>query len=268
MKKIGVDLSPHQRRRLHNGHPVRVKKGQGIMLVNPSNFDTMSRTFLRGKAKEIRLTPEEIRANYLVSPEAHNYNRGETSQAPSVAPQVAPLNSSTANMVGGRISNVGGPRGIRVSTMAGLKQVNDHLQKLEDFTGQDLGDQLKSGLGNLLANTATIDMNKAGLLARKNNMMGGALTASNFYGGLAKKALADTRQGISGRGKRENFYGDNQIALGWGVKGGRIHSQIGVAGNIMDNRTLPPALQSQPFSANWGFGNQLPPQYKKFSRGI
>lgn len=239
MKKIGVDLSPHQRRRLHNGHPVRVKKGEGIMLVNPSNFDTMSRTFLRGKAKEIRLTPEEIRANVLTSPEAHNYNRGETDKAPSIAPQVASLNSSPASIVGGRISNAGGSRGgYRVSTMAGLKQVNDHLQKLEDFTGKDLGDQLKAGLGNLIANTATIGMNTKGLLSRKNNMMGGG----------------------------KNFYGDNEIALGGGIR--RIHSQIGVAGNLMDHRTLPPALQSQPFSANWGFGNQLPPQYKKFSRGI
>jgi hypothetical protein len=265
MKKIGVDLSPHQRRRLHNGHPVRVKKGEGIMLVNPSNFDTMSRTFLRGKAKEIRLTPEEVRANYLLSPEAHNYNRGETLQAPSVAPQVAPLNSAPANITGGRISNAGGSRGgYRVSSMAGLKQVNDHLQKLEELTGKDLGDQLKSGLGNLMANMATIDMNKAGLLARKGNMKGGELTASNFYGDMARKAGTDIRQGIFGRGKRENFYGDNQIGLGYGI--GR--SQVGVGGNLMDHRMLIPALQSQPFSANWGFGNQLPPQYQKFSRGV
>lgn len=235
MKQIGVDLSQHQRRRLHNGHPVRVKKGEGIMLVNPSNFDTMSRTFLRGKAKEIRLTPEEIRANALTSPEAHNYNRGETSQAPSVAPQVAPINSAPANVTGGRISNAGGPRGIRASTMAGMKQVNDHLQRIEDVTGLDLGDQLKSGLGNLIANMATARMSESGILKGKRNVVGG----SRF--GEAKRSL----------------------------QGGRIHSQVGVNGNLLArDRQLPPALQSQPFSANWGFGNQLPPQYHKFSRGV
>lgn len=234
MKQIGVDLSQHQRRRLHNGHPVRVKKGEGIMLVNPGNFSTMSKTFLRGKAKEIRLTPEEIRANQLVSPEAHNYNRDELSQSPSIAPQVASINSSSAT--GGRISNAGGPRGIRMSTMSGMKQVNDHLQKMEDFTGLDLAPQLKAGLGNLVANAQNAFMNK----------------------------------GMVGRGNkyRDSFYGDNQIALGYGLKGGRIHSQIGVSGNLLDHRVLPPALQSQPFSANWGFGNQLPPQYHKFSRGV
>lgn len=239
MKKIGVSISDHQRRRLHNGHPVRVKKGEGIMLVNPGNFSTMSRTFLRGKAKEIRLTPEEIRANYLLSPEAHNYNRDEVLQPPSIAPQVAPINSSPANITGGRISNAGGPRGIRMSTMAGMKKVSDHLQRMEDITGLDLGDQLKAGLGNLVANAQSAIMGRG-----------------------------------MGRGKYSSFYGDNQIALGYGldksrqVKGGRIHSQIGVGGNLMDHRVLPPALQSQPFSANWGFGNQLPPQYAKFSRGV
>jgi hypothetical protein len=257
MKKIGVDLSPHQRRRLHNGHKVRVKKGEGIMMVNPGKFDTMSRTFLRGKAKEIQLSADEIMANRMTSPEAHNYN--ELSRPPSVAPQVAPIRG---NVAGGRISNVGGPRGIRVRTMDGLKNVSDHLQMLDDYTGGKYGSQLKAGLGNLMANTATATMGHAGVDARK-NIVGGAITASTFYGDMAKKALADARKGISGGG-RGNFYGDNQIALGYGI--GR-KGQIGVSGNLLSNqRVLPQALQSQPYSANWSMANQMPPQYQQFNR--
>jgi hypothetical protein len=95
------------------------------------------------------------------------------------------------------------------------------------------------------------------------------VTAPNFYGYLANKALADTRKGISGG--RGNFYGDNQVALGWGIgshtKKGRGAGQIGVSGNLLANsRVLPPALQSQPFSANWSMANQMPPQYQKFNR--
>jgi len=229
MMKIGVAVSPHQRRRLNNGHPVRVKKGEGIMLVSPSNFDIMSKTFLRGKAKEIRLNPEEIRANRLTSPEAHSVTRDETTQAPSVAPQVAPIRSVS----GGRISNAGGSRGgFRVNTLGGLKNISDHLQRLENFTGGDYGDQLKAGLGHLMANMATAGMNQASFDTRK-NIMGG----SRF--GEAKRSL----------------------------QGGRIHSQVGVGGNLLANqRSLPPALQSQPYSANWGFANQLPPQYHQFNR--
>lgn len=224
MKKIGVDLSPHQRRRLHNGHKVRVKKGEGIMMVNPGNFDTMSRTFLRGKAKEIQLTPDEIMANRLTSPEAHNFTRGELSKPPSVAPQVEPIKS---NVSGGRISNAGGPRGIRVHTMNGLKQVSDHLQRLEDVTGLDVGDQLKSGLGNLIANAQTARMNDLSVLKRTNMIGSGT-------------RLGDARRSLQGRG------------------------QVGVAGNLL--RGLPQALQSQPFSANWSMANQMPPQFQKFNR--
>ena len=233
MMKIGVAVSPHQRRRLHNGHTVRVKKGEGIMLVSPANFGTMSKTFLRNKAKEIRLTPAEIEANKLISPEAHNYNRDEVLQPPTVAPKVAPINTSTANMTGGRVSNAGGTRGgFRVSSMGGLKAVSDHLQRLEDATGLDLGDQLKSGLGNLMANMASASMGKAGINARK-NMLGGSTR------------LGDARRSLQGRGA----------------------GQIGVSGNLLANsRALPPALQSQPFSANWAMANQLPPQYQKFNR--
>jgi hypothetical protein len=229
MMKIGVAVSPHQRRRLNNGHPVRVKKGEGIMLVSPSNFDVMSKTFLRGKAKEIRLTPEEIRANKLTSPEAHNFTRDEEIKPPSVAPQVAPIRT------GGRISNAGGSRGgFRVNTLGGLKNISDHLQRLENFTGGDYGDQLKAGLGNLMANMATAGMNQSSFDTRK-NMVGG----SRF--GEAKRSL----------------------------QGGRIHSQVGVSGNLLANqRILPQALQSQPYSANWGFANQLPPQYQRFNRSV
>lgn len=260
--KIGVAVSPHQRRRLHSGQSVRVKKGEGIMLVNPANYGTMSRTFLRNKAKEIRLSQEEIEANRMISPEAHNYNRGEVLQPPSVGPKVASINSSSANMTGGRVSNAGGTRGgFRATSMAGLKNISDHLQRIEDATGLDLGDQLKAGLGKLRANTATASMGRAGIEARK-NILGGS--ASNFYGDLANKAVADARQAISGGG---NFYGDNQIGLGIGSRKGRGAGQIGVAGNLLANsRVLPPALQSQPFSANWSMANQMPPQYQKFNR--
>lgn len=233
MKKIGVDLSPHQRRRLHNGHKVRVKKGEGIMMVTPGKFDTMSRTFLRGKAKEIQLSAEEIMANRLTSPEAHNYTRDELSTPPSVAPQVVPIQG---NVAGGRISNAGGPRGLRATSMSGLKDISDHLQMLDDYTGGIYGSQLKAGIGKLMANTATATMGMAGVDARKNIVGGG----------------------------RRNFYGDNQIALGYGI---HKKGQVGVSGNLLaNNRVLPPALQSQPYSANWSMANQMPPQYQKFNR--
>jgi hypothetical protein len=87
-----------------------------------------------------------------------------------------------------------------------------------------------------MANTATASMGQTGVDARKNIVGGG----------------------------RRNFYGDNQIALGYGIS---RKGQIGVSGNLLSNqRVLPQALQSQPYSANWSMANQMPPQYQQFNR--
>jgi hypothetical protein len=206
MRKIGVDISPHQRRRLHKGHPVRVKKGEGILLVNPANFDTMSRTFLRNKAKEIVLTPEEIQANKLTSPEAHNQLREQDDEVKLAPIQSGPSGSGFRKMYHPPtfVSNVGGSKG-------------------QDSYLKD------AGLGNLVANMKLAHQNQLGILTGKDN----------------------------------KIYADKPM-----MRGGRIMGQVGVAGNLLSSRVLPPALQSQPFSANWGFGNQLPPAYQKFSRGV
>ena len=230
MKQIGVSLSPHQRRRLYSGHPVRVKQGSGIMMVNPANFGLMSKTFLRHKAKEIQLSPEEIMANKMISPEAHSNIRSELA---SEEQQVAPI---TSTISGGRVSNAGGPRGL--TTMSGLKQVSEHLQSLGDYTGGNYGYQLKAGLGNLMANDVMAGVREAKSAVRKNILGGG----------------------------RKSFYGDNQIALGGQI--GRTQGQIGVAGNLLANqRRTPQALQSQPYAENYQFSQTLPPAYQKYNRG-
>jgi len=78
---IGVDVSKKQMSRLKNGHSVRVKKGEGLLIVNPQRYDLMSRAFLSGKASTISLTPEEILANARkVNPEAHQEEMGTQMQ--------------------------------------------------------------------------------------------------------------------------------------------------------------------------------------------
>lgn len=230
MKQIGVSLSPNQRRRLHSGHPVRVKQGSGIMMVNPSNFGLMSKTFLRHKAKEIQLSPEEIMANKMISPEAHSNIRSELA---SEEQEVAPIASTIS---GGRVSNAGGPRGL--STMSGLKQVSEHLQSLGDYTGGNYGYQLKAGLGNLMSNDVLAGVREAKSAVRKN---------------------------ILGRGRKESFYGDNEIGTSFGGYGvGRTMGQIGVAGNLLANqRRTPQALTSQPYGVNYQFSKTLPPAYQR-----
>jgi hypothetical protein len=67
MRMIKFDASPKQLSRLRNGHRVRIKSpvsGMGFnLIVDPSKFDAATRSFSRGSAYQIQLTPDELMAN-------------------------------------------------------------------------------------------------------------------------------------------------------------------------------------------------------------
>jgi len=62
-KKIGVSASLKQLSKLRNGHKVRLTSGEGCLMVEPGRYDTLERTFMRGKGMSVQLSPEEISAN-------------------------------------------------------------------------------------------------------------------------------------------------------------------------------------------------------------
>lgn len=67
MKTIAIAGSPAQISKLRNGHRVRVSRaveGEGFnLIVDPSKYDQISRSFAKGSASQIQLSPEEIHAN-------------------------------------------------------------------------------------------------------------------------------------------------------------------------------------------------------------
>jgi len=146
MKEIGVSLSKKQWEKLHKGLKVRVKQGEGIMLVHPERYDVMSKTFLRGKAQELSLTPEEILANKQTSPEAH-----QETQADNEAKTEVSLEPVKEIKGAGFVSNAGGSR-----SLGGHK--HSYL--------------MKAGLGNEEANHKTTHYISVGLeTARQNKIM-------------------------------------------------------------------------------------------------
>lgn len=72
MEAIRIQVSPKQMSKLRNGKKVRVKKemeGGGItLLVEPSNYSLMTKTFSRNKGVELVLNPSEIMANKEQAP--------------------------------------------------------------------------------------------------------------------------------------------------------------------------------------------------------
>jgi len=67
MESVRIRASPKQLSKLRNGHKVSIKpamEGEGLVLViDPSQYNAISRTFSRGKGKVVQLSPEEIMAN-------------------------------------------------------------------------------------------------------------------------------------------------------------------------------------------------------------
>lgn len=78
MHLVGIDASDRQLSKLRNGHRVRVKQGTGFnLLVHPENYHLVHRAFTKGKATDVKLTPEEIEDNSSLSPEVHEELAGE-----------------------------------------------------------------------------------------------------------------------------------------------------------------------------------------------
>jgi hypothetical protein len=72
MHLVGIDATSRQLSKLRNGHKVRVKQGTGFnLVVHPENYHLVHRAFNKGKATDIKLTPDEIEENENLSPESH-----------------------------------------------------------------------------------------------------------------------------------------------------------------------------------------------------
>ena len=135
----------------------------------------------------------------------------------------------------GRRSNVGGTRSAPTPPVL-ARQLNEAL-------GTNMGFREQATLGSLGARTAGAEVVDDGLSGERARLR--AVGGQGLY--VSPPHLQ--------RG----------MGLGMGVRSRRCGGAIGVGGTILGQQN--PALQSQPFSANFQFQHTLPPSYQKFSRG-
>lgn len=239
MKVVSIDASPKQLSRLRNGHRVRVKKaieGTGFnLLVDPSKFDAINRSFTKGSAYQMQLSPDELMANKQAVSEGQVEGQGI--------------------FTGGKIS---------------MKSIGKTLKKAGETTlkGLQAGEKAvrKSKTGR------TIVKKVAPLIAEK------AVEAAATYAGAdpaTSKALGKIGSEGAKSGLGEAGYGLYAgMSRGRGMCGGVLpspHSRmpevssVAIGGNLLasSNSRLPPALQSQPMSANFHMNVQLPPQFQR-----
>ena len=294
-RKIRAKVSKPQMAKLKKGAMVRIKKameGEGVcLIVNPENYSRITKSFSRDKGSQISMSPDELDINANVSDDEIEGEglfkkiRKTAKKATKTVKRVAKkvdkfVPKEVKYAIGRELKELGKEAlpyaldagAVALSAVApefspliagGEQVLKHHLERAMDDPSAYSRKNIKAtiansimeeGLGNARAHMAT-KMDGSGF--------GSGLYAggSGLYAGRAPRGRGVA---MGGMGLSGNPIHHRQSMLGTGSK-----SIVGQNGGLLagGGQVLPPALQSQPFSANFQFANQMPPAYQKFSRG-
>jgi hypothetical protein len=282
-------------------------EGEGVcMVVRPENYSMITRTFAKSKGMDVALTPDEIVANQETAPTMEGEGifgkkfdkllkkAGIKKIAYKVGDVVKPLVKETIDRgleMGGMYFGLPPGSTAPLSALAG-----DYLDRPGDYQGKRKGK--KESVGKMASRIA-----RDAVLGEVNSRLGtsmGNLDRANvedallgqFQNMVAQRQAQLAQQQAPSSFDRFQTMGESGLRQGdglyLGVKSGRgmmsdiekmskrvgrkvarpfsrTGGAVGLNGGMV--RSLPPALQSQPFSANFQFSSTLPPAYQKYSRG-
>ena len=260
MHTIQIDASPHQLRKLKKGLQVRIKKGTGFeLLVHPTTYNIVSRAFNKGKGSQVQLSPEELEMNQGISkaysPEAHKMSS-------DIMTQKAP-------MAGGKIGRVKKANKWQTFTDTTLRDTIDTAGKAGRVYNDTTSPMARMGfgIGSGISSNASSHLNHAlneqlgygyGRLARAG--MDNYLNSQNSA--LMHKHGIDARRGLVDAGHMYDAFEPHSRMVGGAIE----KSTVGLKGSML-HAYMPPALVSQPFSANFQFQHFLPVQFQHFNSG-
>jgi hypothetical protein len=230
MRLISIQVSPHQLRKLKKGHKIRLRKGTGFnLIVHPETYHLMSRAFNKNKGYQVKLSPQE-----------QELNKKNASQIPEPETEdEGPELSETDEEIEGTglrksIKGKGKMRGCAVNQHKGLHQTF----KGPKTTG--LTRQISKEVAN--ANGANASMTNKAIEHRIKDHY-------PTYQELSQQPFAPFSRG----------YGVNTSNSILG-RGGTMPHGVGFG--------LPPALQSQPYSANYQMSHFLPPHFQHYNNSM
>lgn len=306
-KLIKISASPLQLRKLRKGLKVRVKpamEGKGVsMIVNPSNYSLLTKSFSRNKGADITLSPLELQMNQEEAPQMEGsgifgksfdrlvkrtIGKKATRALYGLAEAYLPL--AQAGLTGG-LTAAGtalgvlqpelvpfiAPGVVGLSALGSDYLANPGKYQFESNKGGTRAKKARDLAGRLLQDKA---------LERLNQEYGtnlGALDRASIGKALSDRATAELQKATAQAKSniQSNLPGDlstlasyNPVSgnglyaapQGRGLRKRRIHGgAIGVDGTILTNEHI--ATKSQPNTANFFFANQMPPSYQRFSRG-
>jgi hypothetical protein len=247
MKSISISASPKQLSRLRNGHRVRIKSpigGTGIaLLVDPSKFDAASRSFLKGSAYQMQLSPDELMANRSAVQEGEIEGQGI----------FAGGKLSFKKM--GKVLKKGGE-----TTLGGLKAGEAEVRK--NPVSRAI---IKEGAPLLVEEGI-----KAAWVAKGGDPKTGAKLGKVGAAGT-KAGLKEVGYGLYAGSSGRGIMGSGISPVGGAMCGGALPaprsrmpemSSLSIGGNLL-SRSMNPALQSDAMGANFAMNTQLPPSFQR-----
>ena len=249
MERISVKRpSAKSLAKLKKGMPVRLSAGEGMNLcVNPASYNHITRSFAKGRGINMALSPDEVAENHgrgffdAVKKGADKFASKATDRLVEHAVKTGEEHLERA--LTGRGTKKGQPRMTArrayedTPSQYGGALDNDILEKINEYTGQKLGHLAKSSA--VQAGARMLRGNLEGAFAdalHRVPMLGYGLSVELSMGGYGMYA-----EGMGGRMRRREV------------------SSVGMGGSLLG---MPPALMSQPYSANFQFASRLPPAYQ------
>lgn len=280
-------------------------EGSGFnLIVDPSRYDIISKCFLRGKGTEIQLSPQEISINKEEEMQGTGifgkkfdkfldknglkqvaYKIGDAAKPAIKAAILGGLASGATALAGSDLIASGGLGASLVPAIYGsagslgylATDYLDHPRKYHSNTGgpknkltsgtlegQTVQNQLLNALGQHTGNQYNIlgESNLGNAISQKDRsqLIAGRMDSLKNTFNSAVDNVSSVQAPMEGLGLRTH-----RIKQG---RGRREISSVGKNAGFVSSQThLPPALLSQPFSANFQFQHTLPPAYQKYSSG-
>lgn len=287
MDQLHISASSKQLSRLRNGHKVRVKpamKGAGYnLIVDPSTYSAVSNIFSKGKGATIQLSPPEIMANKAASAEMKGMGifgpavdkwlekKGIKKAVYKIGDQLKPAaKTALLGAIASGATALGAsnpalipylPAGVAGASSLALDYIDNPDSYFSSNAGGSRARKARSLIGRMAEDKALSEIN-----AQLGTNMG-SLDRASLEQAVANKyreKVADDRF-ASTPALGMGLYAGQGLGLGIGGERGirRSAGSIGIGGTIMRGGALIPALQSQPYSANFQFRRTFPPQFQQ-----
>lgn len=285
MKLLPLAISARQASRLRNGHKVRVKHGRGFnVVVNPDTYQVLTRTFMKNKGAELKLSDEELEANMTMTPEDHQRKMSEEEdefhinklmEGGSLFGKVKKginkfMKSKTAKQIGSVLKPIG-----KQLAKEGVKQLAKGANESVDPKYKPAVSVLTGALSKKANKSIDgLGIHKHRRLHELNKETGtnhGYLGRAGIDNAIANSKNAELiKSSINSRHNINNAHSEWDDPLAPRSRGtGVSHSSRRPMGILEGRGTLhhgphglPPALQSQPNGINYQFRHTLPPQFQ------